>query len=137
MTSSACLFPLAAAGATAFALVAAIFVPYDYAVAADASMWKDNAPAVRQTSPLPDRGDEYTALEALQLALSEIADGGSYIWTREQSTLSGVVKPVASFKDTHGAPCRHAIVVLRNAAAMKRTEIVACRLATGIWQIES
>ena len=77
------------------------------------------------------------ALESVQLALTEVADGSSYVWHRSHGRLSGLVKPLSSFKDTRGAVCRHAVVVLSGVEATKRTEIVACRLPTGIWQLES
>ncbi|MET0407724.1 MAG: hypothetical protein ABW006_05090 [Hyphomicrobium sp.] len=148
MSTNACFFPLAAAGATAFALVAAIFVPFDYSLAANQSSgaaevakpgaqlkWSE-VKAV-DAHPALDQDDEYTALESVQLALTEVADGASYVWRREHGKLSGVVMPISSFKDTRGAVCRHAVVVLSGVDATKRTEIVACRLATGIWQLES
>lgn len=149
MSSNPCLFPLAAAGATAFALVAAIFIPYDYSLAADqglsrAAHAQSNAPDINPKLPdiksakaVLDQSDEYAALESVQFALTEVADGSSYIWHRGHGNLSGIVKPVASFKDAHGSVCRHAVVVLSGAETTKRTEIVACRLPTGIWQVES
>ncbi len=149
MSSSPCFFPLAAAGATAFALVAAIFVPFDYSLAADDSVAvsadkkfnaldiKPNLSDIKGAKVVLDESDEYAALESVQYALTEVADGSSWVWRRENGRLSGVVKPVSSFKDTRDGVCRHAVVVLTGAEGMKRTEIVACRLPTGIWQIES
>jgi surface antigen len=149
MSSNPCFFPLAAAGATAFALVAAIFVPYDYSLAADhgfsaAAPTKSTAivpeaklPGINAAKASLDENDEYAALESVQLALTELADGASYVWHREHGNLSGVVQPIASFKDTRGSVCRHAVVVLSGLGMTKRTEIVACRLPTGIWQLES
>ena len=90
-----------------------------------------------ETKILLDQNDEYAALESVQLALTEVADGSSYIWRRSHGRLSGIVKPLSSFKDTNGSVCRHAVVVLSGVEATKRTEIVACRLPTGIWQLES
>jgi len=90
-----------------------------------------------ETKILLDQNDEFAALESVQLALTEVADGSSYIWHRSHGRLSGIVKPISSFKDTRGAVCRHAVVVLSGIDQTKRTEIVACRLPTGIWQLES
>jgi len=90
-----------------------------------------------ETKIVLDQNDEYAALESVQLALTEVADGSSYVWHRSHGRLSGLVKPLSSFKDTRGAVCRHAVVVLSGVEATKRTEIVACRLPTGIWQLES
>ncbi|MBS0250151.1 MAG: hypothetical protein JSR78_03695 [Proteobacteria bacterium] len=149
MSSNPCFFPLAAAGATAFALVAAIFVPYNYTLAADQSLSqtapvqpnavdiKPKLPDIKSTPVVLDQSDEDAALESVQFALTEVADGAKYVWHRGHGQLSGLVAPLASFKDTRGSVCRYAVVVLSGAAATKRTEIVACRLPTGIWQVES
>ncbi|HET6389462.1 RT0821/Lpp0805 family surface protein [Hyphomicrobium sp.] len=146
MSSNSTLFSTAAAGATAFALVAAIFLPYGLA-------WADGQPLASVTcpgtsavqdktqltgiKPTLDQDDEYAALESVQLALTEVADGSSYVWHRAHGRLSGVVKPLASFKDTRGSVCRHAVVTLTGVDTTKETEIVACRLPTGIWQLSS
>jgi surface antigen len=147
MSANPCLFPLAAAGATAFALVAAIFVLHDTSLAADQAPGatacptssaidiKPKLPDIKSADVVLDQSDEYAALESVQFALTEVADGASYIWHREHGNLSGLVKPVSSFKDTRGNVCRHAVIVL-SAHSTKRTEIVACRLPTGIWQLE-
>lgn len=147
MSHKASLFPLAAAGVTAFALVAAIFVLPDFASAGEvaakpgcACPTSTNRPAIRPRLVESDRGlddnDEIAALESLQYALTEVADGSSYVWHRSHGRLSGIVKPLSSFKDTHGGVCRHAAVVLSAVDETKRTELVACRLATGVWQVE-
>jgi hypothetical protein len=149
MSNNASLFPIAAAGITAFALVAALFVSSDFAHA-DPSVapapptgclcLKDATKDTRlklNDEPALTEIDEIAALENVQLALTEIADGSSFIWHRNHGRLSGIIKPISSFKDTTGAVCRHAVVVLSGHEVTKRTEIVACRLPTGIWQLES
>ena len=83
-----------------------------------------------------DESDEIAALESVQFALSEVADGSSYVWHRSNGRLSGIVKPMSSFKDTHGSVCRHVLVVFNSTDLTKKTEAVACRLATGVWQLE-
>lgn len=146
MSDNASLFTFAAAGLTAFVLVATlIFAPEfaragETASAADCLCLKGTNTDLRSSAvekPALSEGDEIAALESVQLALTEIADGSSYIWHRNHGRLSGVVKPVSSFKDASGAVCRYAVVVLSSVDVTKRTEIVACRLPTGIWQLES
>ena len=147
MSTNGSLFPIAAAGMTAF-LATAILFSADFAHAAGQTLGAgclcprgagENATTSKffETKILLDQNDEYAALESVQLALTEVADGSSYIWHRSPGRLSGIVKPLSSFKDTHGSVCRHAVVVLSGVEATKRTEIVACRLPTGIWQLES
>jgi len=145
MSDNASLFPLAAAGVTAFALVAALFFSTGFAhadqSAASAGCLSpkggDASLSLKLDQPALNEIDEIAALEKVQLALTEVADGSSYIWHRSHGRLSGLVRPVSSFKDTKGAVCRHAVVVLSDVKVTKRTEIVACRLPTGIWQLES
>jgi surface antigen len=150
MSTNASLFPYAATGVTAFALVAALLVWPELARAVESqapaaatgclcprSAAPDAKPSATGARIELDQNDEYAALESLQLALSEVADGQSYVWRRSHGRLSGIVKPLSSFKDTHGSVCRHAAVVLTGVAVTKRTEIVACRLPTGVWQLES
>jgi len=148
MSPNASLFSVAAVGLTAFVLAAVILVSADFAHAAEPTSGATclcpkaagaNATKFKfaETKILLDQNDEYAALESVQLALTEVADGSSYVWHRSHGRLSGLVKPLSSFKDTRGAVCRHAVVVLSGVEATKRTEIVACRLPTGIWQLES
>lgn len=141
MSSNSTLFPLAAAGLTAFVLVTAIFISADLVSAASSTPdSKTTVPAKTATPVLAkaplDETDQIAALETIQFALTQVADGSSYVWHRAHGRLSGIVKPVSSFKDTKGGVCRHAVVVLSATDETKRTEIVACRLETGIWQIE-
>jgi hypothetical protein len=143
-------FPLAACGLTAFVLVTAIYFSADFAAAAELqstapapSCSCPNNGAQKPTKPkfadlkLPlDENDEIAALESVQFALTEVADGSSYIWHRSNGRLSGVVKPLASFKDPQGSVCRHVLVVLNSSDLTKKTETVACRLATGVWELD-
>ncbi|AGK57495.1 hypothetical protein HYPDE_29083 [Hyphomicrobium denitrificans 1NES1] len=146
MSDNASFFPFAAVGLTAFALVTTLFVAPEFAhageppVAANCLCLKGTNSNLRSGAvekSVFNEGDEIAALESVQLALTEIADGSSYIWHRNHGRLSGIVKPVSSFKDANGAVCRYAVVVLSSLDVTKRTEIVACRLPTGIWQLES
>lgn len=152
MRSNPSFFPLAACGLTAFALVSAIFYSSDFAAAdpmaaptppSAPSCTCPNSGAQKSTRPKfaglqgpLDESDEIAALQSVQYALSEVADGSSYIWHRSNGRLSGVVKPLSSFKDQQGGVCRHVLVVLNSSDSTKKTEAVACRLATGVWQLE-
>lgn len=148
MRSTVSLFPLFTAGVTAFSLVSAIFMSADFASAAEpeAAAQGCSCPNGRSSSnPKPkfarlrqplDETDEVAALESLQFALTEVADGSSYVWHRANGRLSGIVKPMSSFKDAKGGVCRHVLVVLNSQDATKKTEAVACRLATGVWQLD-
>ena len=149
MYSSPSFFPLAAGGLTAFVLAASVFVSSDFATAAEAAnpapppscscpnsgAQKSSKPKFADLRTPLDESDEIAALESVQFALTEVADGSSYIWHRSHGRLSGVVKPLTSFKDSRGSVCRHVLVVFNGADETKKTETVACRLASGVWQI--
>lgn len=100
------------------------------------------APDARPTSLYPDfrqsldEVDELATLDAIHVALSQVGDGGSYVWHRNHGRLSGVFQPTQSFKDTAGQVCRHLVVTLTSGAVVRRTEGIACRLVNGRWQLE-
>ena len=151
MNSNVSLFPLVAAGLTAFTLVALLLVTADFALAEDLRQPEragcscpggENKPAKpkladlkAQPEPL-DENDEIAALESLQFALAEVADGSSYVWHRSHGRLSGLIKPTSSFKDAGGNVCRHIMVVLNGTDNTRKTETVACRLSTGVWKLD-
>jgi hypothetical protein len=83
-----------------------------------------------------NENDEISALSSIQYALTELADGSSYIWHRDDGRLSGIVQPTTSFKDAAGKVCRHIIVILTSGERNRKTEAVACRLAGGRWQLD-
>ena len=142
------LFPLVAGGLTAFVLVALLFVTPDLAAAAESNRAlqagcncpsSDNKPTKPKLADLKialDENDQVAALESLQFALTEVGDGSTYVWHRSHGRLSGLVKPTSSFKDNQGQVCRHIIIVLNGTEATKKTETVACRLPTGVWQLD-
>ena len=66
----------------------------------------------RPTHGLLDENDEIAALEAIRVALTEVGDGGTYVWHREHGRLSGIVQPTASFKDPAGRVCRHIVLIM-------------------------
>jgi surface antigen len=159
MRQHCCLFPFAASTTLAFALTVAVFIAPDLALAADTKsntqpksgdatcgcppqkekLWARpkfaELPATTQRTVL-DETDEIAALESVQFALTEVGDGASYIWHRNNGRLSGMVQPVTSFKDGQGQICRHVVVVLTTGMTTKKTEGVACRLTSGQWKLE-
>lgn len=92
-------------------------------------------------SYLPQRAilglqDEIAALESVQLALSQVADGSTYVWHRGNGLLSGIVRPTSSFKDVDGQVCRHIVVALTSLNTTRQIESIACRTSDGIWQLD-
>jgi hypothetical protein len=93
-------------------------------------------------APFPSPGawlgdiERTAALEAVQLALSEVGDGATYVWHARSGRISGAVQPTQSFVDRVGNICRHIVVELSSAGHSRRTEGLACRLSSGIWQLE-
>ncbi len=83
-----------------------------------------------------DENDEIAALEAIRVALSEVGDGGTYVWHRTHGRLSGIVQPTVSFKDPAGRVCRHILLIMTVGTATGRAEGIACRLANGRWQLD-
>lgn len=113
------------------------------AVMADARRDRELSPSLRletsrsiEVRPRLDERDEAAALEAVQVALSEVGDGSTYVWHRYGGRLSGLVQPTQSFKDMRGRICRHLIVTLSDTSRQSRVEGIACRLDDGIWQLE-
>lgn len=110
-----------------------------YALAAE----QDKTPNPRASKPKfadlqieLNENDEIAALEAIRVALSEVADGASYVWHRWHGRLSGIVQPTASFKDPAGRVCRHIVLSMVSTARSARVEGIACRLNDGRWQLE-
>lgn len=156
MRSNCSMFPLVAGAATAIFFVAAIFMIPDFALADEAgkatdgakcscpdsgsnpgTMWSRPKFAELQASNAGlDLKDEIAALETLQLALSEVGDGSTYVWHRHHGRLSGVITPTISFKDDTGHVCRHVILVLTSGSHSQRSEGIACRLPSGQWQLQ-
>ena len=93
-------------------------------------------PKVAELKPSFDSSDEVAALEAMQLALSEVGDGSSYVWHRTGGRLSGIVQPTTSFKGEAGRVCRHVVMMLTAGTYSKKAEGIACRGGDGIWSLE-
>ena len=98
------------------------------------SLW--TKPKYAEAYALLDENDEIAALEAIRVALTEVGDGGTYIWHRTHGRLSGLVQPTASFKDPAGRVCRHIVLIMSVGTATGRAEGIACRLADGRWQLD-
>jgi surface antigen len=95
-------------------------------------------PPVQDLQGIPtilDDGDAAAVLEGIQNALTEVADGSTYVWHRRDGRLSGMAQPTASFKDTTGQPCRHLIVMLNTPQRSSKVEGIACRAADLRWQL--
>ena len=82
-----------------------------------------------------DCSDRAVALQALQLALTELGDGVTLVWRRPVSELSGRVKPVSAFRDDTGRICRHVVYSLARGGQEKEIEGVACRESDGRWSV--
>jgi hypothetical protein len=91
------------------------------------------APDLRATL---DDNDEVATLDAIHTALSQVGDGGTYVWHRQHGRLSGIMQPTQSFKDSAGNVCRHLVIMLISGRHTQRAEGIACRLANGRWQLD-
>lgn len=160
MSQKTSLFPLLAGAITAFTFAASVFLIGDTSFAGPlgsspiTNEAAATAPAERQppasrpplrnsfTDHRPsarrqlDDNDALAALESLHFALSEVADGSSYVWHRSHGGLSGVVQIAASFRGPDDRICRRAVVVFTSGSDSERTETIACREASGVWKIE-
>lgn len=93
-------------------------------------------PALADLKATLDDTDAVAALEALQLALTEVSDGATYIWHRKHGRLSGAIQPTTSFKDASGQVCRHIVMALTSGSYSRKAEGIACRRSTGTWLLE-
>ena len=93
-------------------------------------------PSLADLKATLDDNDAVAALEALQLALTEVGDGATYIWHRKHGRLSGAIQPTTSFKDATGHICRHIVVALTSGSYSRKAEGIACRLKGGVWALE-
>lgn len=93
-------------------------------------------PKVVELKPRLDSTDEVAALEAIQIALSEVGDGSTYVWHRTGGRLSGIVRPTTSFRAGTDRVCRHMEFMLTAGTYSKKSEGIACRGADGIWSLE-
>ena len=97
-----------------------------------------NKPApqgLRELKTSLDRSDRTVALQALQMALTELGDGVTLVWRRPISQLTGRIKPVSAFRDDAGRICRTVVYSLAQGGREKEIEGVACREEDGRWAI--
>ena len=144
VTSS--LFPIAATLISGFFLAATVFLAPDIAHAAEdeakapcacsESQKKSTKPKFAGLEAELDESDEIAALESVQVALSKVGDGASYVWHRSNGRLSGLIQPTSSFRNDKGRICRHLIVMLTTGNRTNKTEGIACRADNGLWQLE-
>jgi surface antigen len=93
-------------------------------------------PSLAELKAALDESDAIAALEAVQVALTEVGDGATYIWHRRNGRLSGAVQPTGSFKDATGQVCRHIVVALTSGMYSRKAEGIACRQRNGVWNLE-
>lgn len=93
-------------------------------------------PSLADLKATLDDSDAIAALEAVQLALTEVGDGATYVWHRRHGRLSGAIKPTSSFKDASGSVCRHIVVALTSGSYSRKAEGIACRQRNGVWVLE-
>ena len=79
--------------------------------------------------------DRVAAVQALELALSELGDGVTLVWQRSERGLVGRIKPVSVFRDDAGRVCRHVVYSLALGAYQRQIEGVACREPDGTWSL--
>lgn len=82
-----------------------------------------------------DPGDRSMAMQALDLALAEIADGSTLVWKRPARELVGRIKPVSAFRDDQGRICRRLVYSLTLGSHERRAEGIACREESGRWSL--
>jgi surface antigen len=82
-----------------------------------------------------DLSDRVAAVQALELALSELADGVTLVWQRPERALVGRIKPVSAFRDDKGRVCRHVVYSLALGTYQREIEGVACRESDGSWSL--
>jgi len=82
-----------------------------------------------------DGSDRAIALNALQVALTELGDGASLVWRRPSRALTGVIKPVSAFRDDEGRVCRHLTYSLSLGTFVRQAEGIACREPGGAWSL--
>lgn len=80
--------------------------------------------------------DEIATLNALHVGLTEVPDGANFVWRRSHGRLSGIVRPLFSFRNASGEICRHVVVTLRAGDHIRTVEGAACRRPDGRWVLE-
>ena len=89
---------------------------------------------VRPHATLSQR-DELATLEAIHFALSNTADGETYVWRNKHGRLNAVLQPTTSFLDNKDRVCRHVVIMLNSGLKSKRAEGIACLSGSGTWSL--
>ncbi len=144
MRSLSSFVSYAAYGVMAFFLVATALMTSPEAYAEDASLNHGrtsclpickNSPATIAKAPR-NTTDIAATLESVQYALSNVGDGGTYVWRRAGSKLSGIVQPTRSFRNAKGSVCRFLVMLVSQGVKTAKAEGIACRLEDGRWNLE-
>jgi surface antigen len=107
---------------------------YTGSVVIDAESGKQSVTFAELRAKL-DSNDRAVALNALQVALTELGDGASLVWQRPSRELTGVIKPVSAFRDDEGRVCRHLTYSLSLGTFVREVEGTACREPNGAWSL--
>ncbi|MCF6199491.1 MAG: hypothetical protein L3J67_08855 [Hyphomicrobiaceae bacterium] len=81
--------------------------------------------------------DEYATLYAMQIALSRVGDGQTFIWSRPKRQLRALITPLSSWRHVNGSICRKISVSLVLGTTLKHMETIACRNKKRVWQMQS
>lgn len=82
-----------------------------------------------------DHDDRLIAMRALHLALSQVPDGGTFVWRKRSRNLKGLIKPTNAFRNERGQVCRNVIYALSLGRYLKQIKGVACRDEDGSWRL--
>lgn len=121
---------------------------------ADQAVTPDKAraatPVARSAPPIPtrkpaqslaklrarlDHKDHLIAMRALHLALTQVPDGGTFVWRKNSRSLKGLIKPTKAFRNAQGQVCRHVVYALSLGRYIKQIEGIACRTGDGTWRL--
>ncbi len=81
--------------------------------------------------------DEYATLYAMQIALSRVGDGQTFVWSRPKRQLRALITPLSSWRHVNGSICRKISVSLSLGSTLKRMKTIACRDKKRVWQMQS
>jgi hypothetical protein len=126
---------LLATSLAALFMVALILIAPGLAFAGDAVPRAVAAEPRLDLRHLLDESDEIATLDALHTALNEVGDGNTYVWHRRNGRISAIMQPKLSFKDDIGQVCRHLVIMLVSGHLARKSEVVACRMSGGRWEM--
>ena len=88
-----------------------------------------------QLKALLGHRDRVIAMRSLHIALTQVPDGGTFVWRKKSRSLEGVIRPSKPFRNRNGQICRHVIYALALGSYAKQVEGIACRQKDGRWQL--